>query len=216
MLVAPCTGKMGGDFSTSNRGFEMAVQMGFVSMGYLGSDAEVGVPSTISVADDPAMDYPISGVVEVSCVSNFDGQPSFIDTVDFSNVGCSTTLVKIAKVSCHQSLLEQNRFSLISELVSDSFKEETLLLNWVNPTRSDKDKEDQQLMEFVPLAQWDPNRGLVLLTEEDDLVNISVEDDLEPSAWVSKKVKGFGKWVGFPIDSCERQCVKFFQRLEKV
>ena len=59
-------------------------------------------------------------------------------------------------------------------------------------------------MEFVPLAQWDPNEGLVLMTEEDDLVDISVEDDLEPLAWVSKKVKGFGKWVGFPIDSYER------------
>ena len=54
------------------------------------------------------------------------------------------------------------------------------------------------------------------MTEEDDPVDISVEDDLEPSAWVSKKVNGFGKWVGFPIDSCERQCVEFFQRLEKV
>ena len=69
--------------------------------------------------------------------------------------------VKIAKVSCHQSLLEQNRFSLISELVSDSFKEETLLLNWVNPMGFNKDEEDQQLMEYVPLAQWDPNGGLV-------------------------------------------------------
>ena len=42
------------------------------------------------------------------------------------------------------------------------------------------------------------------MTEEVDPVDISVEDDLEPSTWVSKKVKGFGKWVGFPIDSCER------------
>ena len=33
---------------------------------------------------------------------------------------------------------------------------------------------------------------------------------------MSKKVKGFGKWVGFPIDSYERRCVEFFQRLEKV
>ena len=71
-------------------------------------------------------------------------------------------------------------------------------------------------MEYVPLAQWDPNRGLVLMAEEDDPVDIAVEDDLEPSAWVSKKVKGFGKWVGFLIDSCERQCVEFFQRLKKV
>ena len=101
-------------------------------------------------------------------------------------------------------------------MVSDSFDEETLVLNWVNPTESDRDEEERQLMEYVPLAQWDPNGGLVLMNEEVDPVDISVEDDLEPSAWVSKKVKGFGKWVGFPIDSCERQCVEFFQRLEKV
>ncbi|XP_030965029.1 uncharacterized protein LOC115986306 [Quercus lobata] len=121
-----------------------------------------------------------------------------------------------AEVSCNQPLLDRNHFSPISELVSDSFEEEMLLLNWVNPTGSYKDEEDWQLMEYVPLAQWDPNGGLVLMTEEDDPVDISVEDDLQPSAWVSKKVKGLGKWVGFPIDSCERQCVEFFQRLEKV
>ena len=37
-------------------------------------------------------------------------------------------------------------------------------------------------MEYVPLAQWDPNGGLVLMIEEVDPVDISVEDDLEPSA----------------------------------
>ena len=89
-------------------------------------------------------------------------------------------------------------------MVLDSFEEETLLLNWVNPTESDKDEEERQLMEYVPLAQWDPNGGLVLMTEEVDPIDISVVNDLEPSAWVSKKVKGFNKWVGFPIDSCER------------
>ena len=202
--MAPCTGEMEGDFSTSNGGSKMAVQMGFVSMGYPSSGAEVGVHSTDSVVDDPAMDCLISGVVEVSCVSNSDGQPSFVDTMDSSNAGCSTTPMKIAEVSCHQSLLEQNHFSPISQLVSDSFEKETLLLNRVNPTGFNKDEEDRQLMEFVPLAQWDPNGGLVLMTKKDDPIDISVEDDLEPSAWVSKKVKGFGKWVGFPIDSCER------------
>ena len=66
-------------------------------------------------------------------------------------------------------------------MVSDSFEEELLLLNWVNPTKSDRDEEEQQLMEYVPLAQWDPNGGLVLMTVEDNPVDISVEDDLEPS-----------------------------------
>ena len=144
--------------------------MGFVPMGCTGSGA-----------DNPATECPISGAVEVSCLSNSVDHPSFTDTA----VGCSMTPVKRAEVSCNQPLLEQNRFSPISELVSDSFEKEMLLLNWVlnwvNPKGSDKDEEDRQLMEYVPLAQWDPNGGLVLMTEEDDPVDISVEDDLEPS-----------------------------------
>ena len=39
---------------------------------------------------------------------------------------------------------------------------------------------------------------------------------MEPSVWASKMAKGVGKFVGFSIDSCERQCVDFFQKLEKV
>ena len=145
--------------------------------------------------------------MEISYVLNSIGHPSFTDAM----AGCSTTPVKRAEVSCHQALLEQNKFSPISKLVSDSFEEELLLLNWVSPTESDGDEEEWKLMEYVPLAQWDPNGGLVLMTDEDDPIDISMEDDLEPSAWVSKKVKGLGKWVGFPIDSCERQCIEFFQ-----
>nr|POE91496.1 carboxyl-terminal-processing peptidase 1, chloroplastic [Quercus suber] len=53
---------------------------------------------------------------------------------------------------------------------------------------SDRDEEERQLMEFEPLAQWDPNGGLVLMTEEVDPVDISVEDDLEPSAWAGIEI----------------------------
>ena len=119
--------------------------------------------------------------MEISYVLNSIGHPSFTDAM----AGCSTTLVKRAEVSCHQALLEQNKFSPISKLVSDSFEEELLLLNWVSPTESDGDEEEWKLMEYVPLAQWDPNGGLVLMTDEDDPVDISTEDDLEPSAWVN-------------------------------
>ena len=176
-----CTGEMGGEFSISNGSSNMVGWEGFAPTSCTGSCAEVGVSSTVSVADDPTMDCPISRAMEVSCVSNSDGLPNLTDIV----VGCSTTPMKRAKVSCNQPLLEQNCFSPISELVSDSFEEEMLLLNWVlnwvNPKGFDKDEEDRQLMEYVPLAQWDPNGGLVLMTEEDDPVDISVEDDLEPS-----------------------------------
>ena len=184
-----CTGKMGGVLSNSDGGSDMEVQVGFVLMGCTGSGTKVGVPSIVSISDDLATNCLTNGVVEVSRILNSDGHPSFIDTV----VRCSTTPVKRAEVSCHQPLLEQNHFSPISELVSDSFDENKLLLNWVNPTRSDKDEEDRQLLDYVPLAQWDPNGGLVLMIEEVDPVDISVDDDLEPLAWVSKKVKGFGK-----------------------
>ena len=68
----------------------------------------------------------------------------------------------------------------------------------------------------MPLAQLDPNGGLDLVTEEGDPDDISMGDDLEPLVWVSKMIKGFVKFVGFPFDSCERQCVDFFQQLEKV
>ena len=59
-------------------------------------------------------------------------------------------------------------------MVSNTFKEENLLLNWVNPIGSDKDEDDQKLLEFVALAQCDPNRGLILMMEEGDLDDISV------------------------------------------
>ena len=68
----------------------------------------------------------------------------------------------------------------------------------------------------MPLAQLDPNGGLDLVTEEGDPDDISMGDELEPLVWVSKMIKGFVKFVGFPFDSCERQCVDFFQQLEKV
>ena len=199
------TGEMGGVFLNSGEESSREVQEDFAPMGCTGSGAVVGAPSTILVAGNPATGCPISGAVE-----------SLHGSSSGAMAECSTTPEKRAEESCHQPLLEQNRFSPISEMVSDSLEEETLLLNWVNHTESVREEEEQQLMEYVPLAQWDPNGGLVLMTEEVDPVDISVEDDLEPSAWVSKKVKGFGKWVGFPIDSCERQCVDFFQRLEKV
>lgn len=41
-----------------------------------------------------------------------------------------------------------------------------------------------------------------------------VGDDLEPSVWVKRMVIGFGKFVGLPMDSSERQCLTFFQQLE--
>ena len=206
------TGDMGGAFVTSGEELDRAVEEDSTSTGCTGSSAEMGAPSTALVAENPATRCPISGAMGVLHGSSSGDHPDFFDAM----AECSTTPVKRVELSCNQPLLEQNRFSPISEMVSDSLEEEMMLVNWVNPTESDRDEKERQLMEYVPLAQWDPNGGLVLMTAEVEPVDISVEEDLEPSAWVSKKVKGFGKWVGFPIDSCERQYVEFFQRLEKV
>nr|POE64321.1 hypothetical protein CFP56_49863 [Quercus suber] len=199
------SGEMGEEIPTFDGGSNAAVQLGFVQMGVSGemggayfifsepdravqeafdptgcssSGAEVGATSVVSVTGDSATGCSISGVAEVSHVSSSGDHPRFTDAVAES----SKVPVERAEVSCHQPLLEQNRFSPISKMVSDSFDEETLLLNWVNPMELDRDEEKQQLMEYVPLAQWDPNGGLVLMTEEVNPVDISVEDDLEPSA----------------------------------
>ena len=205
------TGDMGGAFVTSDDEPDRVAQEVSAPMGCTGSGTEVGAPSTALVARNPATGCPISGAVEVSHGSSSGDHSDIFDAM----AECSTTPVQRAELSYTQPLLEQNRFSPISEMVSDSLEEEMMMVNWVNPKESDREEEERQLMEYVPFAQWDPNGGLVLMTAEVEPVDISVEDDLEPSAWVSKKIKGFGKWVGFPIDSCERQCVEFFQRLEK-
>nr|POF13417.1 hypothetical protein CFP56_22936 [Quercus suber] len=200
-------GMMEVEIPISDGGSDTAVQMGSVQMGVSGemggaslisgepdraaqedsdptgcssSGAEVGATSVVSGAGDPTMGCPISGAVVVSPVSSSGDHPRLTNVVAES----PTVPVKRAEVSCHQPLLEQNRFSPISEMASNSFDEETRLLNWVNPMESDRDEEERQLMEFEPLAQWDPNGGLVLMTEEVDPVDISVEDNLEPSAWV--------------------------------
>ncbi|KAK9997579.1 hypothetical protein SO802_022265 [Lithocarpus litseifolius] len=179
--MALVSGEKRGVLSTSDGGSEKGMHEFSVPMGYPGSGAEVGVPSTASVADDQVTDCPISGVVGVL---TSDGLPSFTVTVNPADEECSTLRVESAEVSCHQPLLVKNRFAPFSELVSDSSADEMLMLNWVHPTGSDKDEEDRQLMAHVPLAQWDPNGGLLLLTEDGDPIDISVEEDVEPSAWM--------------------------------
>ena len=176
-LLAPSTSKMGRDFSRSNGGLAVVVATSFRLVDSPCNSAEVGVFPAILVADVPVMDCPIGGVEKDLRVSNFDGQSSFTNPVDSLIVGCPTMHSMSSNMHFHQSLLEQNRFSPLSELVSDTFKEENLLLNWVNPTGSNKDEDDQKLLEFVPPAQWDPNGGLILMTKEGDLNDISVEDD---------------------------------------
>ena len=81
---------------------------------------------------------------------------------------------------------------------------------------SGKDEDGGNALDCVPLAKWDPHWGLELVSEEVALDDFLVGEDLEPSVWVKRKIKGFSKFVGFPIDSCEQQCIALFQKVEKV
>lgn len=38
---------------------------------------------------------------------------------------------------------------------------------------------------------------------------------MKPSKWVRMMIKGFCKYVGFPVSSCENLCISFFQKLER-
>jgi len=81
---------------------------------------------------------------------------------------------------------------------------------------SDKGGEAFNFVDIAPLALWDPNGVLDLVTLEDESDGSSMEEELEPSEWVRRMIKGFGTFVGFPIACCERQCIDFFQKLERV
>ena len=116
----------------------------------------------------------------------------------------------------NHKLLVQNRYSPLYELGFDSKEDDMLMLDQDNSTGSGKDEDDRNVLDIVPLSKWAPCEGLDLVTEERVVDDFLVEDFLEPSVWVKRMVKGFGKFVGFPIDSCERQCIAFLQKLEEV
>ena len=81
---------------------------------------------------------------------------------------------------------------------------------------SDKGGEAFNSVDIAPLALWDPNCVLDLVTLEDESDGSSMEEELEPLEWVRRMIKGFGTFVEFPIACCERQCIDFFQKLERV
>ena len=77
-------------------------------------------------------------------------------------------------------------------------------------------KGEADSVDITPLALWDPYYVSDLVILEDDSDGSSMEEELEPSEWVRTMIKGFGTFVGFPIACCERQCIDFFQKLERV
>ena len=207
LMVFPGSGELGG---VSPRSDGYGDEVGAVSglpVGHKSSEAEVGcLGDTVIVAGSVAEDFPNSGAV-----LNYDGQSVNAE----SDASPSLSVFELSDMIRHHKLLGKNFFSPISELGFDSKDDEILLLDWVNPKGSGKDEESGNALDCVPLAKWDPHGGLDIVSKA-ALDDFLVGEDLEPLVWVKRKIKGFSKYVGFPIDSCEQQCIDLFQKLEKV
>ena len=207
LMVFPGSGELGG---VSPRSDGYGDEVGAVSglpVGHKSSEAEVGcLGDTVIVAGSVAEDFPNSGAV-----LNYDGQSINAE----SDASPSLSVFELSDMIRHHKLLGKKFFSPISELGFDSKDDEILLLDWVNPKGSGKDEESGNALDCVPLAKWDPHGGLDIVSKA-ALDDFLVGEDLEPLVWVKRKIKGFSKYVGFPIDSCEQQCIDLFQKLEKV
>ena len=77
-------------------------------------------------------------------------------------------------------------------------------LIWDASFPSSKGEEAVNPEVIIPLALWDPNGSLDLVSMEDGSDEVSVEEVLELSEWVSRMIRDFSTYVGFPIDCCER------------
>ena len=104
----------------------------------------------------------------------------------------------------------------ISEVGCGLADSEVPRLIWDASLLSGKDGEAVNPEVITPLALWDPNGSLDLVFMEDGLDGVSVEEVLEPSKWVSRMIRDFSTYVGFLIDCCEKQCIDFFQKFERV
>ncbi|KAF3976445.1 hypothetical protein CMV_000376 [Castanea mollissima] len=104
----------------------------------------------------------------------------------------------------------------ISEVARGLIESEFPRLSWDDSLPSNKGEEAGNPEVITPLALWNPNGFLDLVSVEDGSDRFSVEEVLEPSEWVRRMIRGFSSFVGFPIDCCERQCIDFFQKLERV
>ena len=164
--------------------------------------------SAVIVTDCPTVDCLLSRDIP-NPDRLFDRMPDSLS--DFTEPIATPTMVsqplssyEFSDMNRNHKLLVQNRFSPLYELGSDSKGDDMLMLNWDNSTSSGKDEDDRNVLDIVPLSKWAPCGGLDLVTEERAVDDFLVEDFLEPLVWVKRMVKGFGKFVGFPIDSCER------------
>ena len=86
-------------------------------------------------------------------------------------------------------------------------------LIWDASLPSGKGEEAVNPEVIIPLALWDPNGSLDLISVEDGSDGVSVEEVLEPSEWVSMMIRDFSTYVGFPIDVVRDSVLIFFKNL---
>lgn len=137
---------------------------------------------------------------------------------DTDNGACSTT---VDNSGCPVQVQSQVRggsdlYFPISEVGRGLGNSESPRLIWDATLLSGKGEEAINPEVITPLALWNPNGAFDLVSMEDGSDGVSVEEVMKPSEWVSRKIRDFSTYVGFPIDCCERQCIDFFQKLERV
>nr|POF09046.1 hypothetical protein CFP56_38627 [Quercus suber] len=171
-----------------------------------GTDVEAG----LSVVREPAH----SPVVADQIVDH-EARCLVADTV---NGACSTTVLNFGCPIQVQSQVRggSDLYFPISEVGRGLDDSEVPRLIWDATLLSGKGEEAVNPEVITPLPLWDPNGSFDLVSMEDGSDGVSVEEVMEPSEWVSRKIRDFSTYVGFPIDCCERQCIDFFQKLERV
>ena len=146
------------------------------------------------------------------------GQGAGLLVADTSFGACSTTVENSGCPVQVQSQLGVGSYLNIPifEVGRGLIDSEVPKLNWDDSLPLDKSEEAVNLEVITPLALWDPNGFHDLVFVEDSSNGCSGEEVLEPSEWVRRMIGGFGAFVGFLIDCYERQCIDFFQKLERV
>nr|POE74432.1 hypothetical protein CFP56_35654 [Quercus suber] len=172
-MVIPGIDEIGGVFSRSDGCSGKVGAVGGLLVDPNSSGVEVGCMGfSVKVAGGPTEDF-----LNFGPVLNSDGQPV--------NVEPSTSppllVFEFSDMFHRHQMLGNNCFSPLSELGFDSKDDEIMLLDWVNPMRSSKDEDVGNALECVPLAKWDPQRGMELVSEETELDDFLVGEELEPS-----------------------------------
>ena len=146
------------------------------------------------------------------------GQGAGLLVADTSFRACSTTVENSGcPIQVQSQLVVGSDLNIpIFEVGCGLIDSEVPKLNWDDFLPSDKGEEAVNLEVITPLALWDPNGFHDLVFVEDSSNGCSGEEVLEPSEWVRRMIGGFGAFMGFLIDCCERQCIDFFQKLERV